>query len=100
MATLILTAVGSAVGGPLGSAIGAFVGQQIDRALIGNGPRREGPRLKELEVQTSSYGSAIPAVYGSMRVAGTVFWASDLIEQRSVSGGSKSQPGTATYRID
>lgn len=24
-------------------------------------------------------------------------WASDLIEQRSVSGGSKSQPGTATY---
>lgn len=97
MATLVLTAVGSAIGGPLGSAIGAFVGQQIDRALIGNGPRREGPRLKELEVQTSSYGTAIPAIYGSMRVAGTVIWASDLIEKRSVAGGSKSQPGTATY---
>ena len=97
MATLVLTAVGSAVGGPLGSAIGAFVGQQIDRALIGNGPRREGPRLKELEVQTSSYGTAIPAIFGAMRVAGTVIWASDLIEKKLVTGGSKSQPGTATY---
>lgn len=97
MATLVLTAVGTALGGPVGGAIGAFLGQQLDRAIIGAGPRREGPRLKELELQTSSYGSAIPAVFGAMRVAGTVIWASDLIEQRSVSGGGKGRPGATTY---
>lgn len=97
MATLVLTAVGTALGGPVGGAIGAFLGQQIDRAVIGTGARREGPRLKELELQTSSYGTAIPAIFGAMRVAGTVIWASDLIEQRSIAGGSKSRPGTTTY---
>lgn len=97
MATLVLTAVGTMLGGPVGGAIGAFLGQQIDRAIIGTGPRREEPRLKELELQTSSYGSAIPAIFGAMRVAGTVIWASDLIEQRSSSGGSKSRPGTTSY---
>lgn len=97
MATLVLTALGSALGGPVGSAIGAFLGQQLDRAIIGEGPHREGPRLKELELQTSSYGSVIPAIFGAMRVAGTVIWASDLIEQRTVSGGSKSRPGATTY---
>lgn len=97
MATLVLTALGSAFGGPVGGAIGAFLGQQADSAIFGSGPRREGPRLKELEVQTSSYGTEIPAIYGAMRVAGTVIWASDLIEQRSVSGGSKGRPGTVMY---
>lgn len=97
MATLVLTALGSALGGPVGGAVGALLGQQLDLAVIGPGPRREGPRLKELELQTSSYGSLIPAVFGVMRVAGTVIWASDLIEQRTASGGSKSRPGTTTY---
>jgi hypothetical protein len=97
VATLVLTALGTAIGGPVGGAIGAMLGQQLDRAIIGNGPRREGPRLQELELQTSSYGSAIPAIFGAMRVAGTVIWASDLIERRTVNGGSKTRPATTTY---
>lgn len=97
MATLVLTAVGTAVGGPIGGAIGAALGQQLDRAVIGNGPRREGARLKELELQTSSYGTVLPAIYGAMRVAGTVIWASDLIERRTVNGGSKTRAGTTSY---
>ena len=59
MATLVLTAIGTAIGGPLGGAIGGLIGNQIDHAVFG-GSRREGPRLKELGVSTSSYGSAIP----------------------------------------
>ena len=96
MATLILTAVGTAVGGPIGGAIGAILGQTIDQRIFA--PKaRQGPRLGELSVQTSSYGSAIPKLFGTMRVAGTVIWATDLVEQRSTSGGGKGRPKTVNY---
>jgi len=95
MATLLLTAVGTAIGGPIGGAIGAFVGQQADRAIFGSGSR-EGPRLKELAVTTSSYGQPIPRNFGRLRVAGTVIWATDLAESSSSQGG-KGQPKTTTY---
>ncbi len=96
MATLVLTAVGSAISGPIGGAIGSIIGQQVDSILFA--PKgREGPRLKELEVQTSSYGTQIPAIFGAMRVAGTVIWATDLIERRSKSGGGKGKPATSEY---
>ena len=96
MATVVLTAVGTALGGPVGGAIGALIGQRIDHELFG--PKgRDGPRLTELAVQTSSYGSAIPWLFGRMRVAGTVIWSTDLIETRSRSGGGKGQPSSAQY---
>ncbi|HEX9965953.1 MAG TPA: phage tail protein [Allosphingosinicella sp.] len=96
MATLVLTAVGAAVGGPIGGAVGALLGQQIGGRLLAPKPR-QGPRLGELAVQTSSYGSQIPKLFGTMRVAGTVIWATDLREERSRSGGGKGQPKTVNY---
>jgi putative tail protein len=96
MATLVLTTVGSAFGGPIGGAIGAIIGQQIDGRLFAPKPR-QGPRLGELAVQTSSYGNQIPRLFGTMRVAGTVIWATDLKEERSKSGGGKGQPKTVNY---
>jgi hypothetical protein len=96
MATIVLTAVGSAVGGPIGGAIGALIGQQIDSRLFA--PKaRQGPRLGDLSLQTSSYGSAIPRLFGTMRVAGTVIWATDLQERRSTSGGGKGRPKSVDY---
>lgn len=97
MATIILTALGTALGGPLGGMIGAALGQQVDRAVLGPKSTREGPRLKELDVQTSSYGTQIPAIFGAMRLAGTVIWATDLVEHRSKSGGGKGRPKTVEY---
>ena len=97
MATVILSAVGTYFGGPIGSAVGAAIGQQIDRAIIGGGKAREGPRIKELDIQTSSYGTQIPAIFGAMRVAGTVIWSTDLIETRSKNGGGKNRPATINY---
>lgn len=97
MATLVLTAVGTAVGGPLGGAIGAMLGGAVDRAVLFRPKGREGPRLTELAVQTSSYGSAIPQLFGTIRVAGTVVWATDLIETRSTEGGGKRGPQTTSY---
>jgi len=96
VATLILTAVGTAVGGPIGGAIGAFIGRQADSAIFGAGSR-EGPRLRELSVTTSSYGQPIPRHFGRMRVAGTIIWSTELTETRSKSGGGKGKPSTTTY---
>lgn len=96
MATLVLTVVGGIVGGPVGAAIGAAVGQQID-AQIFKPKGREGPRLSDLKVQASTYGQQIPRLFGTMRVAGSVIWATDLIERRTKSGGGKGRPSTTEY---
>lgn len=96
MATLLLTAVGTAIGGPIGGAIGAFIGRQADNVIFGSGTR-QGPRLRELSVSTSSYGQAVPRHFGRMRTAGTIIWSTDLIENRNRQGGGKGQPSTITY---
>ena len=95
MATLVLTAVGTLVGGPIGGAFGALIGQQVDQRLFA--PRRRGPRLGDLAVQVSRYGQPIPKLFGTMRVAGSVVWATDLVETRHKSGGGKGKPKTTTY---
>lgn len=96
MATLVLTVVGGIVGGPVGAAIGAAIGQQVDAAIFA--PKgREGPRLADLKVQASTYGQQIPKLFGTMRVAGSVIWATDLIERRSKRGGGKGRPSTTEY---
>jgi hypothetical protein len=97
MATLVLSTVGTALGGPLGGALGSLVGQSIDQSLFGPGIRK-GPRLGGLSVQTSSYGSPIPRIYGTMRVAGTVIWSTDIKEDESVEGGGKGSPEYVAYR--
>jgi hypothetical protein len=96
MATLVLTTIGSALGGPIGGSIGALVGQQVDARLFG--PQgREGPRLRDLAVSTSSYGQPIPRQFGRMRVPGTIIWSTDLIESKSKQRSAKNQPSTTVY---
>lgn len=97
MATLVLTVAGGLIGGPVGAAIGSVVGTAIDREVLFKPKGREGPRLSELKLQTSSYGTQIPKLFGTMRVAGSVIWATDLIEHRNTSGGGKGRPGTTSY---
>ena len=70
--------------GPVGGAIGALIGQSIDQQLLA--PARRGPRVGDLAVQTSSYGTQIPRIYGTMRVAGSVVWATDLVESQQTGG--------------
>ncbi|CAN5192421.1 hypothetical protein BH09PSE3_BH09PSE3_00820 [soil metagenome] len=96
MATLLLTAVGTAIGGPIGGAIGAILGQAADQRIFA--PRgRQGPRLGDLSVQTSSYGSPIPRVFGTVRASGTVIWSTDLIEARGSQSNGKGKPKTTTF---
>jgi len=97
LATLVLSTVGNALGGPVGGAIGALIGQSIDQQLLGS-PRR-GPRVGDLSVQSSSYGTQIPRVYGTMRVAGSVVWSTDLVEGEQTAG-AKGQPDvTYSYSV-
>lgn len=96
MATLVLTTLGTALGGPIGGALKSIIGQSIDQNLFGP-PARRGPRLGDLSVQTSSYGTPIARIYGRMRVAGTVVWATDLREEEIVSGGGKGSLGAINY---
>lgn len=96
MATLVLTVVGTVLGGPLGGAIGAAVGSQVDAAIMG-GRSAEGPRLKDLTLQTSSYGAPLPLHFGQMRAAGTVIWATEMRERRETQGGGKGSPSVTSY---
>ncbi|MEZ0243824.1 MAG: phage tail protein [Sphingomonas sp.] len=95
MATLVLGTIGS-VFGPVGRAVGSLIGNVIDREILFKPAGREGPRLTELALQTSSYGAQIPKLFGTMRVAGSVIWATDLIEHRSKEGG-KGRPTVTNY---
>lgn len=96
MATLLFTALGTLLGGPLGGALGALAGRQLDALIVGS-PTREGPRLQELAVTTSSYGIAIARHYGRMRAPGSIIWSTDLVEHREEEGGGKGKPTTVTY---
>ena len=100
MATLVLqfagAAVGGIIGGPLGAVIGraagAIAGGFIDAELFGApAEKAEGPRLQDLRVMGSTEGAAIPRVWGRMRVAGQVIWATNFEEVISTrtEGGSK-----------
>lgn len=93
MATVVLTAVGTVLGGPIGAAIGNV----IDNQVLFKPKEREGARLSDLQLQTSSYGSQLPKLFGTMRVAGTVIWATDLKEAKSKSGGGKGRPSVTNY---
>lgn len=96
MATIALGTLGALVGGPVGGALGALLGRQVDSSVFGS-RSNEGPRLDELSITTSSYGSPLAKHYGRMRTAGTIIWATDLREDRETSGGGKGQPGTTSY---
>ncbi|MDK2758261.1 MAG: phage tail protein [Blastomonas fulva] len=97
MATLVLSTVGTLVGGPIGGALGALIGRAIDQTVLFRPKDREGPRLTDLAVQSSQYGSPFAQVHGRVRVAGTVIWATDLTESRIREGGGKGRPGTTRY---
>jgi hypothetical protein len=112
MATVVLQAVGAGLGtmlgGPLGGmigrAIGAVAGSFIDQKLFGGSETREGARLSDLRVMASSEGAPIPRLWGGMRVAGQVIWATDFEEKRQTDtvggkggGGGGQKIRTYTY---
>lgn len=102
MASLVLGTVGAVVGfmagGPVGAqvgwTIGSAIGAYIDQPTI----RQEGPRINDLKVQVSVYGTPIPIIYNRSRVAGNIIWAAQVVEHahKESSGGKGGGGGTET----
>ena len=115
MATIVLQAVGAAVGGifgPVGAAIGAGLGAMggyaVDTAIINSTRHMEGARLNGGRVATAEEGAALPFVYGTARLSGTLIWATRFeekktTERQSGKGGPKvtsySYFGNAAYAV-
>ncbi|MDX1785123.1 MAG: host specificity protein, partial [Roseovarius sp.] len=114
MATILLSAAGAAIGGSVGGSVlglsmaavgrfaGGVIGRSIDQRLLGSGSDVvESGRANRLRLTGSGEGDAIAQVYGRMRVAGQVIWATEFREDVTVSGGGgkggPSRPKTRQY---
>jgi len=111
MASIILSAAGSAagnfmygtIGATLGQFLGAGMGNLIDNRLFASNTNTQsfGTRLKDLSIQSASYGAMIPVVYGCVRISGNIIWASPIREvkksQTHSVGSSKTGKVTRTH---
>src|SRR5574343_324006 len=118
MASLALAFAGAGVGAaiaPVGSAllyaeVGYMAGSIVGSLLFPpKGQKVEGPRLQDLQIQSSAEGASIAQTYGSVRVAGNVIWGKPLTEHRhkeksgGKGGGGKGGGATSvtyTYTAD
>lgn len=112
-----MSSVGQIVGGVVGAVIGFFaggnviMGAQIGMTVGGiidppDGPEIEGPRLQDKQIIVSTYGNAIPLIYGpENRCSGNVIWSTGLIEtsedeeQGGKGGGGGATTTTYSYRM-
>ncbi|MEP3197089.1 MAG: glycoside hydrolase/phage tail family protein [Lentilitoribacter sp.] len=102
MATILLQAAGSAIGGMLGplggilgGAAGALAGRAIDQAIFGQNTVTT-PGLEGARIASPDEGSPISRIYGTMRVAGNLFWATRFEEEITTERqGGKASSGTS-----
>ena len=103
MAQLVVAAagaiVGFVVGGPVGAQVGWVLGSLVGTQFAPD-QKSEGPRLDDLKVSSSQYGTPIPYVNGHPRVAGQIIWASDKREIVTVTKSGKTKITTYTYEVD
>lgn len=114
MAQLVIAAAGAAIGGAIpgfgiaalgisGSGLGWAIGSVVG-SLFAPTQKGEGPRLSDLTVSSSAYGTPIPYVLGEPRLAGQIVWASNKREIATTTeqgkGGGGSEYTTYTYECD
>lgn len=96
MATLAFSLAGQVAGGFLGGPIGATVGRAlgalagsvVDDALFGDSSEAA-QTGRDVRLQSSSEGGAIPRIYGWNRVGGNIIWATELERITAQSSGAK-----------
>lgn len=74
--------------GVIGGVVGAFFGYPQLGFLVGSligaalepGTQTEGPKLDDLKVTVSTYGTGISLLYGTMRMGGNVIFSTDKID--------------------
>ncbi|PKP75672.1 MAG: host specificity protein [Alphaproteobacteria bacterium HGW-Alphaproteobacteria-6] len=100
MATILLSAAGASLGAGfggtvlglsgavIGRAVGATVGRVIDQRILGSGSRAvETGRVDRFRLTGASEGAPVGRVWGRVRVAGQVIWATRFLEHRKTTGG-------------
>lgn len=105
MATILLSAAGAAIGGGfggtvlglsgavIGRAVGATLGRAIDQRLMGVGSQSvETGRVDRFRLSSASEGEAVGRLWGRMRVAGQVIWATRFFETKQVQKRGKGTP--------
>ena len=105
MATILLSAAGAAIGGSVGGSVlglsmaavgrfaGATLGRAIDQKVMGQGSDVvEHGRVERFRLTSAGEGDPVAQVYGRMRVAGHVIWASQFSETVTTTGGGKGAP--------
>ena len=113
MATILLSAAGAAIGGSMGGSVlglsmtavgrfvGAALGRAIDQSVMGQGSDAvEHGRVERFRLTSAGEGDPVAQVYGRMRVAGHVIWATQFAETVTTTGGGKgapSQPKTQEF---
>jgi hypothetical protein len=103
--TIIGAAVGFAlpgVGWALGATLGGMAGSVLFPTDLGT---IDGPRLNDLNVQSSAVGAPIPIVYGTHALAGNVIWSSGIIEavsrrRQGGKGGPTQTVRTYSYSVN
>ncbi|NHB77962.1 baseplate multidomain protein megatron [Rhodobacter calidifons] len=116
MATLLLSAAGAAVGAGLGGsvlglsgavigrAIGATIGRAIDQRVLGAGSEPvDVGRIERLRLTGAGEGAPIGRIWGRMRVAGQVIWATEFVEtvrrRRTGKGAPKPKVNEYSYSV-
>lgn len=113
MATILLSAAGAAIGGSVGGTVlglsmtavgrlaGATLGRVIDQRLMGSGSDAvESGRVDRFRLTGAGEGDPVAQLFGRMRIAGHVIWATQFAETVQVTGGGKggpSRPKTREY---
>ncbi len=107
-ARLAVTVAGTVLGAIFPETIGiwgALAGSVIGAVAFPDQlPNAHGPRLDSLMVTSSAYGTAIPIVFGTFRLAGNIIWSKKLREIANTQtaggkgGGTGGSSTTYTYR--
>lgn len=109
MATILLSAAGAALGAGfggtvlglsgavIGRAIGATLGRVIDQRLMGAGSEAvEVGKVERFRLMGASEGAGVQRVWGRVRIAGQVIWATRFQESVTEEGGGKGVTRPAT----
>jgi hypothetical protein len=100
--TIIEPGAGTLIGASLGGLVGGLGGGLYD-TLTAKDTRIEQQSIADQTIQTSTYGLAIPQVWGAYPISGNIIWAGSKVEvqhrssQSGKGGGKKVVSITKTY---
>lgn len=100
----VVPGIGTSLGWSLSSSLGGLIFAEKLPDV-----NQQGPRLSDLKIQTSTYGTIIPEVFGTVRISGNIIYSSGIRETQHTEsqdsggkgGGGQTVTQTSyTYSVD